>query len=60
VLPTLLLQELAGKPMSNPEIGSSFDSFLEEAGIRDEVERIAQKRDRTGSQHETIKAARTS
>lgn len=30
--------------MNNPRIGSSFDSFLEEAGIRDEVERIAQKR----------------
>jgi antitoxin HicB len=29
---------------SNPKIGSSFDSFLEEAGIRDEAERIAQKR----------------
>ena len=30
--------------MNKPRIGSSFDSFLEEAGIRDEVERIAQKR----------------
>jgi len=30
--------------MNNPRIGSSFDSFLEEAGIRDEVERSAQKR----------------
>jgi antitoxin HicB len=30
--------------MNNPRIGSSFDSFLEEVGIRDEVERIAQKR----------------
>jgi antitoxin HicB len=30
--------------MNKPGIGSSFDSFLEEAGIHDEVERIAQKR----------------
>lgn len=30
--------------MNDQRIGSSFDSFLEEAGIRDEVERIAQKR----------------
>lgn len=30
--------------MNNPRIGSSFDDFLEEAGIRGEVERIAQKR----------------
>lgn len=30
--------------MNNPRIGSSFDSFLDEVGIRDEVERIAQKR----------------
>jgi antitoxin HicB len=30
--------------MTNPRIGSSFDSFLEEAGIRGEAERIAQKR----------------
>ena len=30
--------------MTNPRIGSSFDSFLEEGGIRDEVEVLAQKR----------------
>lgn len=30
--------------MSNPRIGSSFESFLEEEGIRDEVEGLAQKR----------------
>jgi antitoxin HicB len=30
--------------MTNPRIGSSFDSFLEEVGLRGEVERIAQKR----------------
>jgi antitoxin HicB len=33
-----------GGSMNKPGIGNSFDSFLEEAGIRDEVERIAQKR----------------
>lgn len=30
--------------MKNQSIGSTFDSFLEAAGIRDEVERVAQKR----------------
>jgi antitoxin HicB len=30
--------------MTNPRIGSSFDSFLEEFGIRGEAERVAQKR----------------
>jgi hypothetical protein len=30
--------------MTNPHIGSSFESFLEEEGIRDEVELLAQKR----------------
>jgi hypothetical protein len=30
--------------MSNPRIGSTFDSDLEEGGIRDEVEALAQKR----------------
>jgi hypothetical protein len=30
--------------MSNPRIGSSFESFLEEEGIREEVEDLAQKR----------------
>lgn len=28
----------------NPRIGSSFESFLEEEGIRDEVEAVAIKR----------------
>ena len=30
--------------MNNPHIGSSFESFLEEEGIREEVEALAQKR----------------
>jgi predicted XRE-type DNA-binding protein len=30
--------------MTNPRIGSSFDSFLEEEGIREEVDVLAQKR----------------
>lgn len=30
--------------MSNPRIGSSFESFLEEEGIREEVQDLAQKR----------------
>ena len=30
--------------MSNPRIGSSFDSFLEEEEVRDEVQDLAQKR----------------
>lgn len=30
--------------MTNPHIGSSFDSFLEESGIREDVETLAQKR----------------
>lgn len=30
--------------MSNPRIGSSFESFLEEDGIRAEVQDLAQKR----------------
>ncbi len=30
--------------MSSERIGSSFESFLEEDGIRDEVEAVAQKR----------------
>ncbi|HEY0151446.1 MAG TPA: hypothetical protein VGB92_05575 [Longimicrobium sp.] len=30
--------------MTNPHIGSSFESFLEEEGLRDEVELLAQKR----------------
>lgn len=30
--------------MKNPNIGSSFESFLEEEGIRQEVETLAQKR----------------
>jgi antitoxin HicB len=30
--------------MSSERIGSSFESFLEEEGIRDEVEAVAQKR----------------
>lgn len=30
--------------MNNPHIGSSFDSFLEEDGIREEVQDLAQKR----------------
>lgn len=30
--------------MNSQRIGSSFDDFLEEAGIRGEVERIGQKR----------------
>jgi predicted XRE-type DNA-binding protein len=30
--------------MTNPRIGSSFESFLEEEGLRDEVELLAQKR----------------
>ncbi len=30
--------------MSNPHIGSSFDSFLDEDGIREEVQDLAQKR----------------
>jgi hypothetical protein len=30
--------------MTNPRIGSSFDSFLEENGMREEVESLAQKR----------------
>lgn len=30
--------------MTNPHIGSSFDSFLEESGIREDVETFAQKR----------------
>jgi predicted XRE-type DNA-binding protein len=30
--------------MTNPRIGSSFDSFLEENGMREEIESLAQKR----------------
>jgi hypothetical protein len=30
--------------MSNPRIGSSFESFLEEDGMREEVQDLAQKR----------------
>lgn len=30
--------------MNNPRIGSSFDSFLEEEGIHEEVQDLAQKR----------------
>lgn len=30
--------------MNNPHIGSSFESFLDQEGIRDEVEGLAQKR----------------
>jgi DNA-binding Xre family transcriptional regulator len=30
--------------MTNPRIGSSFDSFLEEEGVREEVDVLAQKR----------------
>lgn len=30
--------------MSNPRIGSSFEDFLEEEGIREEAEDLAQKR----------------
>jgi len=30
--------------MSNEQIGSSFDSYLDEDGIREEVESLAQKR----------------
>lgn len=30
--------------MTNPRVGSSFDTFLEEEGIRDEIEVLAQKR----------------
>jgi len=30
--------------MTNPHIGSTFDSFLEEEGIQDETEVLAQKR----------------
>lgn len=30
--------------MTNPQLGSSFDSFLEEAGLTDEVECAARKR----------------
>lgn len=30
--------------MTNPRIGSSFDSFLEENGMREEVQSLAQKR----------------
>jgi len=30
--------------VKNPRIGSSFDSFLEEEGIREEVDVLAQKR----------------
>ena len=30
--------------MTNPHIGSSFDDFLEEQGIRDEVDAIAARR----------------
>jgi hypothetical protein len=30
--------------MSNPRIGGSFDEFLEDEGIREEVEGVAQKR----------------
>ena len=30
--------------MTNPRIGSSFESFLEKEGLRDEVEGLAQKR----------------
>jgi len=30
--------------MNNPRIGSSFESFLEEDGIREEVQDLAQKR----------------
>lgn len=33
-----------GGAMTNPHIGSSFDSFLEEADIREDVETLAQKR----------------
>jgi hypothetical protein len=30
--------------MNNPRIGSTFESYLEEEGIRDEVDDLAQKR----------------
>jgi len=30
--------------MKNPRIGSSFESFLREEGLRDEIEGLAQKR----------------
>ena len=30
--------------MNNPHIGTSFESFLEEEGFREEVEALAQKR----------------
>lgn len=30
--------------MKNPRVGSAFESFLEEEGIRDEVQDLAQKR----------------
>ena len=30
--------------MTNPRIGTSFDSFLEENGMREEIESLAQKR----------------
>lgn len=30
--------------MKNPHVGSTFDSFLEENGIQEEVEDLAQKR----------------
>jgi hypothetical protein len=30
--------------MTNPHVGSSFAAFLEEEGLRDEVERVAEKR----------------
>ncbi len=30
--------------MKNPHIGSTFDSFLQEEGIQDEVDGLAQKR----------------
>ena len=30
--------------MKNPHVGNTFDSFLEENGIQDEVEDLAQKR----------------
>jgi antitoxin HicB len=43
--------------MSNPRIGSSFESFLEENEMRDEVQDLAQKRVLAWQIEEAMKAS---
>lgn len=44
--------------MSNPHIGTSFESFLEAEGLRDEVTVLAQKRVIAWQIEQVMKAAR--